>query len=180
MQRVLTLDVGLKNLSYCWMEQEATLRVREWNNLCVLEDGEKCTKMKIHDLTERVLDVLADVFGPDLEVDGVYIENQPMLKNGMMKTIGVVIFTFFHMLRMQYGKIGGVFFLSATNKLKCKRAKELEIKAGSYKDRKESSIALAGLYVDELCPDKKAWFLGQKKKDDLADALLMAVYALGA
>jgi hypothetical protein len=109
--------------------------------------------------------------------DVVLIENQPSLKNGMMKTVSVIIFTYFNMLKYQYGNINQVKFISATNKLKCLRVHTLQNQnTSTYKDRKKLSIQLACLYINHLCPDRLTWFQQQSKKDDFADSLNQAIY----
>jgi hypothetical protein len=176
MIKILSIDVGIKNLSYCYIHtNEGKTQLVEWNNICVTEAN--CKKIKLEDLTEAMLDKLTEYFGDNREIDVVLIENQPMLKNGMMKTMSVVIYTFFNMMKLQYGNVKQVRFISATNKLKCRLSNELEdtIKT-TYKDRKRLSVEIAKLYIQKMCPDKTEWFSQQKKPDDLADNMCQAIY----
>jgi hypothetical protein len=175
--RILSFDVGIKNLSYCVLETSSdSTQIIKWNNLCVTE--ENCNKVKLENITEQLLEKLFDTFGDaESSYDVVLIENQPMLKNGMMKTISVIIYTFFNVLKIQMGNVQQVRFISATNKLKCKLVEQSqETMKATYKDRKKLSIVIAKLYVQSICPEKLEWFSKQKKADDLADCLCQGVY----
>lgn len=176
--KILSFDVGIKNLSFCYLQASAlNTKVIDWNILCVTEDN--VTKIKIEQLTELILQCLMENFDSHMEVDTVLIENQPMLKNGMMKTIAVVIYTYFNMLKLQYGNIQEVRFISATNKLKCKGAEGVVAdtqKKSSYKDRKMASIALVDKYKCVFSEEKLTWFKSLKKQDDAADSLLQGIY----
>jgi hypothetical protein len=173
--RVLSIDVGLKNLGFCCLSQGATPSIIDWDVISVTDLNTK--KAKLEDLTPELLEALREQFDDSYEADLVLIENQPMLKNGMIKTISVVIYTYFNMMKMQFGNIKQVRFVSATNKLRCKRASAQL--ATSYKDRKDQAIALARLYTTELFPDRIQWFDSLKKKDDASDSLLYALHYLG-
>jgi hypothetical protein len=174
--RILSFDVGIKNLSYCILEQnENVTNISSWNNICITNENIK--HVKLESLTENVLQCLIDNFNEQCDVDIVLIENQPSLKNGLMKTISVIIYTYFNLLKIQFGLIESVQFISACNKLKCKKSPSSKVK--SYKERKALSIALTKQYLEEICPGKIEWFNEQKKCDDLADAFLAAIHHLG-
>ena len=189
--KILSFDVGIKNLSYCYLDvcmgntredsdsMKTSLKMIEWNNICTTEEGVNCAKIKLDDLTMCVLNALHDTFDEAYEADVVLIENQPMLKNGQMKTVAVIIYTYFNMLKLQYGSIKDVKFISATNKLKCKEvpvSDQAKSKTSSYKDRKLLSVEVARTYIAKLFPEREVWFQGLKKKDDASDVLLQAIY----
>jgi hypothetical protein len=163
---VLSIDVGIKNLSYCLLDNNG--EILDWKNICVCEE----TSKKLEVLVENYLLVLMEHF--TFQVDDVIIENQPMLKNGLMKTLSVVIYTYFNMLKVQQGLVNKVAFISATNKLKCKKMTETPSKV--YKERKKQGIQLAKEY---LTAEKLEWLNAQKKQDDLCDAFLAGMYFLG-
>lgn len=175
-QRILSIDVGIKNLSYCLFESEGIhkTRVVKWENVCVTDSN--CKKIKIEELTEQILECLMSKFDESFEADVVLIENQPMLKNGSMKTVSVVIYTFFNMLKIMYGNIKNVRFISASNKLKCKKVLELQKNIDTYKDRKRLGIEGARLYMADICQEREEWFNIQSKKDDISDAFLLGIH----
>ncbi len=174
MSKILSIDVGIKNLSYCYLNSEKNnTKILEWDNLCVTDENSK--KIKIEELTEDVLLTLQETFNDNFEADIVLIENQPMLKNGMMKTVSVIIYTYFNILKIQHGNIGEVRFISATNKLKCSKV-DPTINKNNYKDRKKLSINVAKLYLEKINPEKIQWFETHKKSDDYADCLNQAIF----
>lgn len=175
---ILSIDVGIKYLSYCILKvcNGATTEIKQWDNICIT--NENTTKMSINELTEHLLDSLNSHFDSSFTATYVIIENQPMLKNGLMKTMSVVIYTYFNMLRMHHGNINDVRFVSATNKLKCRAIQEINESTNgnnTYQDRKRNSISLAKIHVERIAPDRLSWFNEQKKKDDLADSLNQAI-----
>lgn len=175
---ILSIDVGIKHLSFCVLNisSDQRIEIKQWDNLCITNGN--TTKLPIGDLTESLLDSLNSHFDSDFKADYVIIENQPMLKNGLMKTMSVIIYTYFNMLKMLHGSINDVRFVSATNKLKCKGMQALGNTLSSnktYQNRKHNSILLARLHITKLSPHKLEWFEGQRKKDDFADSLNQAI-----
>jgi Holliday junction resolvasome RuvABC endonuclease subunit len=174
--RILSIDVGIKNLSYCVLtvtENEVT--IPNWDNIRVTDSN--CNKIKLEELTEELLKALNETFSDTFEADIVLIENQPMLKNGLMKTLSVMIYTYFNMMRLQYGTISEVKFISATNKLKCQKVAEVQTSSTTtYKDRKKLSIEVVKRYLEEISPSRLSWFSQQKKQDDLADSFNQAMH----
>jgi hypothetical protein len=172
--KILSIDVGIKNLSYCYLDLNVNVNIIKWENLCVTNPTENCKKLGIETITELVLQVLNDNFNESFEANIVLIENQPMLKNGLMKTISVIIYTYFNMMRLQFANISEVKFISAMNKLKCKKG--IDLKIDTYKDRKKASIDLTKIYINAYFPDQMNWFNMQKKQDDYSDCMLQAIY----
>lgn len=166
MQKLLSIDPGLRNLSYCYLD--TTPSIIQWKNICITN------KNDLDSITDNLLLELQQNFDQDFEADVVIIENQPAILNGKMKTISVIIYTYFHLMRQLFGNIKQVRFVSAMNKLKCKKA--LLIKKDTYKDRKRASIEIARLYVNEFFPDWKERFNNLKKADDCSDTLNMLVH----
>jgi hypothetical protein len=175
---LLSIDVGIKNLSYCYfIISSGQPMVKEWKNLNIM--NENPNKVGIEVLVEHILMALTETFTDQFESDVVLIENQPMLKNGLMKTVAVVIYTYFNMLKLQFGSVKEVRFVSASNKLKCKRLpKSDENNTKDYKSRKQLSIKIVDYYIKDLCPDLVPWYNVQKKKDDLADAMCQGIHYL--
>lgn len=175
---ILSIDVGIKNLSFCLFQtSKEQTTVVNWKNITVYDGNAK--KVNIEVLTEHVLQSLMEHFDETSNIDIVLIENQPMLKNGLMKTVAVVIYTFFNVLKIQFGNVKSVKFVSATNKLKCflsNNTNATSTKKTDYKERKQLSIDLAKLYIDKICPSKLEWFMQQTKKDDCADSLNQGIY----
>lgn len=172
MTQILSIDVGIKNLSYCYIDvkDDKSIVINNWNNLTLTEENVK--KLKLEEISDLVLTNLIQHFDDNFYADVVLIENQPMLKNGLMKTIAVIIYTYFNMMKIQFGNIQQVKFISATNKLKhCDK-----LSLSTYKDRKKLSIEIAKNYLQQYQNQYLEWFESQTKKDDCADCLNQAIY----
>lgn len=187
MPQILSIDVGIKNLSYCLIDvTNDSVTVKKWDNVSITDAN--CKKLNVEQITECVLQTLMEHFDDTFFADVVLIENQPMLKNGLMKTVAVVMYTYFNMMKMQYGNINQVKFISATNKLKQKMLvnddtnvsntdnNDNKASTQTYKDRKKLSIQLAKQNIEKVAPSFKNWFDSQKKKDDCSDALNQGLY----
>lgn len=126
----------------------------------------------------------------------IYIENQPVFKNPIMKSISVGIYTFFCMKKIQYPKsINSINFINATTKtkedfiLKLNKLVGLESNIKDfevYKKRKDFSEDIVNQIIPRLSYD--LYFINNiistinyemtKKKDDLADTLLYQIYII--
>jgi len=122
--------------------------------------------------------------------DHVLIENQPSRKNPSMKAIQVAIHTYFATLRLYAGCVGQVRLVSATQKLlpmataasaapSPSAAPPAVLLAGAaYRERKARSIEMCRRFLAEDLRDEaaSAQLAAARKKDDLCDALLQAVW----
>lgn len=173
--KILSFDVGIKNLSYCYLESigDNTTKILHWDNLCVTDKN--CTKISLDELTPCVLSTLLEHFDDTFSADIVLIENQPMLKNGLMKTVAVLIYSYFNLSKLQFGNYNEIKFISATNKLKCRKVpKESDVK--SYKNRKKLSVEISRAYIGDISAERLEWFDSHKKADDISDSLLQGIY----
>ena len=123
----------------------------------------------------------------------VYIENQPVLKNPIMKTISICLFTFFNIKKMQIkSKIKSINFISATVKTRMPFYNQINNnytvmtkmnKINDYKNRKIFCIDITHEIVEQLSNSyynivAKSFYSQSKKKDDLADTLLYVLYII--
>lgn len=133
-----------------------------------------------------------------LEITGldIYIENQPVFKNPIMKSISVGIYTFFCMKKILYPKsINSINFINATTKTKedfiinLRKLVGLESKITDfaiYKKRKDFSEDIVSQIIPKLKYDLEYInniistinYDKTKKKDDLADTLLYQIYII--
>ena len=220
--KVLSIDVGIKNLSYVFIDIESLSdnkwKILDWNNINILHNlddldyianeykkwsklilQECATKLSIFyekKETKENLQTKIKLFLKEKKIkksginlqkivkniekhfksifvtnkcDVVLIENQPCLKNPQMKTMQIIIFTYFCLLESNYK----VKFISASEKLKyCVKAGLLdEIPKKDYKKTKKKSIDIVSKLIKGYEPDM--WVMS-KKKDDLSDVLLQA------
>lgn len=126
----------------------------------------------------------------------IYIENQPVFKNPIMKSISVGIYTFFCMKKILHtDAINTINFINATTKTKddfvIKLSKLIGIESTIkdfevYKKRKDFSEDIVNQIIPKLKYDME--YINNifstinydmtKKKDDLADTLLYQIYII--
>ena len=120
-----------------------------------------------------------------LNVDVITIENQPAFKNPKMKSIQMIIYTYF-LIRGKVdvkldSYIDRILFLSASNKLKVKFDSKKKIDDSiDIKNKYKKNTELAKLYCKEFLKEE-SWinfFNNNKKRDDLADTFLMNIYQI--
>lgn len=141
----------------------------------------------------QFIDSIYDIDNKIVDNLDIYIENQPVLKNPIMKTISIVLFAFFNMKKIKFPhKIKSVNFVSATVKTKANLYNNIKnnfilntklISNNSYQNRKQYCIDIA---KDVIFQTNNSFFNAvaisiyqfSKKKDDLADTLLYVLYIL--
>ena len=119
------------------------------------------------------------------QAEKVLIENQPSLKNPRMKAISSTIYDFY-LIRGIFDKkynsqINQVKYMSPSNKIKLSKDKKLVAEADKtkkYKLTKKLAVDYVKALLDTDLNNFKDYFLGVKKKDDLADAFLQGAYYL--
>tara|TARA_X000000368_G_scaffold88406_1_gene67372 strand:- start:1534 stop:2181 length:648 start_codon:yes stop_codon:yes gene_type:complete len=203
---ILSIDVGIKNLAHCLVNLEnQSYKIILWDSIN-LSDGiqPKCdhiTKKKCCQIAKyckddiyycnkhsknivgcipiknsNVSDIplpklgiklkeMYDTIFKDYKIDKVIIENQISPLAGRMKTLQGMITQYFIGLNIE-----DIEYISAQNKLK-----EYITKKTTYSERKKISIEI----TKKIIKDSNNWnelFEKSKKKDDLGDTLLQAIY----
>ena len=215
--RILSIDVGIKNLALCIIEitENKEYKIIDWIviNLCgekqkccqVTKNGpcksiakfknggkytckrclnkknvilNNCIEIKevnakdlsLIDIGVAIKNKLEDYYekGDDILLSKILIENQISPIANRMKTIQGMIAQFFIMKNYTSEHIE---FISASNKLKL----FIKSKKTSYSERKKLGISITLELLDSLW---KTYFLGSKKKDDLADCFLQGLWYL--
>ena len=177
---ILSFDIGIKNLAFVLVEtgkgDSLTTKILEWDIISVQSDGKK---EDFNIVSENLIQVLYDKFGSD-SYDVVLIENQPSLKNPVMKSIQMIIFTFFKMRAFQEGEGLKVKFVSASSKLKVHNTCDTShiTTKDKYRKNKLTSIAYCQHFLELSKNVNGVWidvFDKCKKKDDRADTLGLAI-----
>lgn len=119
-----------------------------------------------------------------LEVDAVLIENQPALKNPTMKTVQMILYSFFLINGVTNidSPINNIEMINARNKLKAYKGPPVkcEIK-DKYKKTKFLGIQYCKCMIEEnqkIDQKYRDQFNESKKQDDLSDAYLQGIYWL--
>lgn len=109
------------------------------------------------------------------DADVIAIENQPCMKNPTMKSLQIMLYSFFAFRGLDEGIRPRIMLVSATNKTKLFATKSSA--KTTYREKKALSVTYASNYV--IGESKwKEFFEGHKKKDDLADSLIQGLYVL--
>ena len=124
-----------------------------------------------------------------LDVDTVLLENQPVLKNPTMKSVQMLLYSYFimnglHKPKSELEPINHIQCYNASKKtelalyLKDSKQKEIDELVSKIKGQYAKNKKTAILITKELLIGKGKWetlFINSKKKDDLCDALLMTL-----
>lgn len=221
--RILSFDIGIKNLAFCDIsiyeevikeKGDENEKVKEnevqsivqydihmWKVIDISKtesDKDEAIKSKKNDINvtvSQILDALDNLFSQHHAIyDFILLENQPVLKNPIMKSIQIMIFTYFHMKKRSLENTSsnkmGIHLVSASNKNKyikqLKSQDEVEILQNAeretnskkgYRYNKRLSHHLCLHFLHHVLNDKgwKDRYMQNKKKDDLADSLLQAL-----
>lgn len=176
--RILSFDIGIRNLAYCLLDGnnndagELLCSIIDWDivNLCKKE--EKVKKVSLQTLCSRMIEQLDAI--PDIHenIDAVVLENQPVYMNPKMKSVQMMIFTYFIM------KDGAaVQMFSPRNKLKVYTGPPVECALKSKYSRTKFLGIQYCKYMIKTCA-VLGFFERHKKKDDLADSFLQGVLYL--
>ena len=107
----------------------------------------------------------------------IILENQPVLKNPKMKSIQMILYTYFLMLKIEYNKIKSIKMFLPKNKLKIYDGPKLEILSkNKYDNRKKQSIVITDYFLEKYKENEMKLLLkNSKKKDDLCDSYLQGL-----
>ena len=145
----------------------------------------KCKDLKLIEIG-RTIKKKFDEISEFNSIDYVVIENQPVLKNPTMKSIQIMVFSYFvYKDQPQNHEITDVCLLNAHNKMKVYKgeidpevlAKITKLKS-KYSQNKKLSIIHTNFMLENTKEENKyiEMFNKSKKKDDLADSYLMTLF----
>jgi hypothetical protein len=221
--KILSFDVGIKNLSFCLLNDTV---IEDWGILnictddicdhCNAKTGQRCDKSvrfidkdgfqvcmahkKLKQYSDKKFKKVSKKDNPMLDqgkcivdklqkkddflkVDLVVIENQPALKNPTMKSVQMIIYSYFLIngICNDISNIQDMKMINARNKLKAYKGPTVECDIKDrYKKTKFLGIEYCKYMIHDSLQDEQ-WiqlFTNSKKKDDLADAYLQGMYVL--
>lgn len=148
---------------------------------------QKCSKISLKDLSRNLYKQLEEnnYFS---NFDYVIIENQPVLKNPTMKSIQMILYSYFSFKSLNIQSFKDLILMNASNKLKVYKGEvdkdemdKINNLKSKYSRNKKISILHTKLILEQHEFNKNNWigfFDKNKKKDDLADSFLMILYYL--
>lgn len=183
---IVSFDIGIKNLAGCIFEipaiksdTEITAKIHKWHVWALAEKEERIPNL--HELTHRLIDALDELVN-ELElkgikkIDQVLLENQPSRLNGAMKSIQMLIYSYFQIRAHWDGLVDKTQMVSAAHKIQGHTyviTADPKKKKG-YTLNKWLGIQYAEKYIAES-PELVDLFKSHKKKDDLADSMLQGI-----
>ncbi len=115
------------------------------------------------------------------DIESVIIENQPSLKNPTMKSIQMMVYSYFLIngICNKNSTIKNLEMINARNKLKCYIGPKIEC---DIKETYKRNKWLAVKYCENMIQNESDEFINlfknSKKKDDLSDSYLQGIYFL--
>jgi hypothetical protein len=166
------------NIKYC-NKHYKILSVKEQKLVKLIKPPKKCSKYTLDELGTRLFDTL-DENPLFINCENIIIENQPVLKNPTMKSIQIMLYSYF---LIKNKNINIIKLVNANNKLKVYKGQLPEDDKqliSSIKDKYRRNKMTAILHTQLMINDneKLDYFNSHKKKDDLADAYLMTKYLI--
>lgn len=184
MERVISIDVGLRHLAYVQLvvrdRDVRTAVIESWRVVDLL-DGRRVKSVTFDETVRKVLGFLDDTFE---DGDIVLIENQPCTLNPRLKSVQMVIYTYFMTMNMHTSGYPDVRLISAVGKLQGLRnaPEDLIPRKTSdltYAQKKRVSMQACEHYIRSVMinPGEVAGAFGRLKgkRDDLADSLMQAI-----
>jgi hypothetical protein len=175
--KVLSWDVGIYNLSYCILEQnnenKEDIKIIDWDivNLVDNDEMKKNRPLLFENIPKKLYEKQQL-----LDVDLVVIENQPSLKNPQMKSIQMILYSYFLILGKVIGNgdkttgyIGKIDFCSASNKLKVYNGPVIILEEKVSKRKKKiEEVVVENIEIKEPEKVKKSSTLKYADKKRLA------------
>ena len=228
--KILSFDVGIKNLAYCIIEFNdkdcKEHKILDWNIIncndneikcCVSRRGKLCEKQCVNYIitdnntlgfcnlvtcqkelnssySKSVikkckkqtvnLESIGSILYTKLEkldnldkLDIIIIENQPVLKNPTMKSIQMLIYSFFLYKKCCDKLKYQIKLFNAGKKLKVYDGPIIDSNhlKNKYSQRKYESIKCAEYFINEYNKKYINFFMESKKKDDLSDSYMQGL-----
>ncbi len=182
----ISFDIGVKNLALCILKYENDkLSIIDWRIISLAESKKQ---VKGIDIISEILYLELDNIIGSLEelnikhIHKVIIENQPSNLNGIMKTIQLLIFSYFNLLKHWESRVDEVILINASHKLqnhsyipssKAIITNKID-KREKYKLNKADSVEVCKYYIRDS-KELQEIFNSNKKKDDLADTCIQTI-----
>ena len=191
MTTILSFDIGIFNLAYANITvnaiEETTINkekalntvINDWGILSLKSETDS-KKNDLNILSRNLIALLYEKFS-DVAYTTVLIENQPCMKNPTMKSIQMIVYSYFVMQSYLEGRSIDIKFVSASNKLKVKHKADVShiTTKVKYAQNKKYVVEYARNYLQLTRELNMQWidvFEKEKKKDDLADAYCQVLH----
>jgi len=158
--------------------------------LCTSHSKNKCydkvkkfnnPKNNIFHISQNLVKKLDEFKFIERNITDVIVENQPSLKNPTMKSIQMIVYSYFLVngICKDDSSIVGLEMINARNKLKVYKGEPIKC---DIKETYKRNKYLAVKYCEKMIIDEEQKFIDlynvSKKKDDLSDSYLQGIYYL--
>jgi hypothetical protein len=156
--------------------------------LCTSHSKNKCydkvkkfnnPKNNIFHISQNLVKKLDEFKFIERNITDVIVENQPSLKNPTMKSIQMIVYSYFLVngICKDDSSIVGLEMINARNKLKVYKGEPIKC---DIKETYKRNKYLAVKYCEKMIVDEEQKFIDlyndSKKKDDLSDSYLQGIY----
>ena len=158
--------------------------------LCTSHSKNKCydkvkkfnnPKNNIFHISQNLVKKLDEFKFIERNITDVIVENQPSLKNPTMKSIQMIVYSYFLVngICKDDSSITGLEMINARNKLKVYKGEPIKC---DIKETYKRNKFLAVKYCEKMITEEEQKFIDlyndSKKKDDLSDSYLQGIYYL--
>ena len=158
--------------------------------LCTSHSKNKCydkvkkfnnPKNNIFHISQNLVKKLDEFKFIERNITDVIVENQPSLKNPTMKSIQMIVYSYFLVngICKDDSSIVGLEMINARNKLKVYKGEPIKC---DIKETYKRNKFLAVKYCEKMITEEEQKFIDlyndSKKKDDLSDSYLQGIYYL--
>jgi hypothetical protein len=180
--RLASIDVGVKNLAFAVLDVGAEVTVRAWHSVSAVAPATCVRGMCKVDAAEAVMRALEEHADELLECDTVLVEAQPRFSPLNVQTSHAIVAYFVLRKRVDLAERVAVHLVHAGKKNAWTRSASAPsaTRGARYaKNKAEAAAACAEVVERGQCARLAAVWGAFKKKDDAADALVMALAWLG-
>jgi len=178
----------MKNGKCC--DKPGTYIYKSKMDVCTSHSKNKCydrvkkfknPKNNIFDISQNLVEKLDKYDFCNRNISEVVVENQPSLKNPTMKSIQMIVYSYFLINGVcnMDSTINNLEMINARNKLKVYKGEHIVC---DIKDTYKRNKYLAVEYCGKMIVDEEQKFIDlyndSKKKDDLSDSYLQGIYYL--
>ena len=177
MRLVLSFDIGIKNMALCLMDTD-TKNILKWNLIDISSDK----KNDLNDMSKNLINAMDELVLNELDSQNIFavlIENQPVMKAPTMKSIQMILYTYFQVLAIHESRDITITLVSAMKKNSFMKSKGYDVKSKNYKSNKDNSMKYVEEYLNSNNDTHNLEILRSfKKKDDMCDALIQILCIL--
>jgi hypothetical protein len=175
MIQLLSFDIGIKNMAYCFAICEET----EFKVMNIDKIDLNSNKNNIQNIIDNTIEFLDDIMTTlNIDINSKMIILIECQMTSIMRTIQTCINTYFKVISKHQNIDIETIYVSAKHKLKIMDVYTDTIMNDKYKQNKIDSIYFTNhLLTTRFKDDKILEIINSfKKKDDLCDAFLMCIY----